>query len=545
MRRVIFFFLLILLNSTVWAAAISLDQREAKFVPGDPINIDYFDAEDLQSGAWVGVYKSGFLSNSEHIAYQYLAGDSGTLVFSAPKEYGEYEVVLFDSGYEGKEHARVKFSVSAINTDKVSLTTDRASYKPASSIKVNLVLYEKFSAEAWVGIFPKKVPHGIVDNYMTYKTVKGDKEQSYIFVAPEEPGDYEFRFFDDSYGNEIAYVPFVVDGFDNQNLSLNTDKKIYKPQETVKVHFLADKDFPRDAWIGLYEGKVKEASKNTDSYLDYRYIEKKIESDMSFKAPAVKGDYHFKMVSSYNGAAVAMTDIAVDRSIDSGYLKEKIDKDGRVVLYGIYFDLDKSEIKPASLPTLQVVGELLDKYPDLSLKIEGHTDNQGEASYNKQLSEKRAQAVERHLVKSFSIASNRLKAIGFGEERPLNDNVSEAEQALNRRVEIVKMNPDNAEVASARLSGVYSVDIVGFKSELEKNVAKSLPTYRFHEDMRVEIIVNGSPAYEGSYLIDQSDKNRLIIKFEGRTLEAKLSKDQSQFYLIEGEQTPYIKAMID
>jgi outer membrane protein OmpA-like peptidoglycan-associated protein len=435
-----------LFNIAGWAAGITLDEQDAVFVPGESIQLVFFGGSDLQPGAWVGLFKHGYKSNTEHYSYQYLEGDTGTLMFSTPKEHGEYELVLYGSGYEGKEHAHVKFTVSAGNADVASLTLDRATYKPAKSIKVNLKLLKKLSNKAWLGVFPKNAPHGLTGNYLSYTYIHEGNQESYIFAAPEQPGNYDIRLFDDENGSELTYAPFVVAPVDNKNLSLTTDKVVFSPQETVKVHFVADKDFPRDAWVGLYKGNEKEATSRTEEYLDYRYIENKVESDMAFKAPSIKGDYHFKMVSSYNGIVVAMTGIAVDRSMNAAFLKEKIDNDGRAVLYGIYFDRDKSDIKPSSYATLKVVGELLEKYPDMAFRIEGHTDSRGEPGYNKQLSERRAKAVKDYLIESFTVEANRLKTIGHGEEKPLNSNSSEAELALNRRVEIVRMTTDNSMV---------------------------------------------------------------------------------------------------
>jgi outer membrane protein OmpA-like peptidoglycan-associated protein len=541
MFRFILLASLSLFNIAGWAAGITLDKQDARFVPGEPIQLVFSGGSDLQSGAWVGIFKQGYKSNTEHYSYQYLEGDTGTLIFATPKEYGDYEFVLYGSGYEGKEYAHIKFTVSAGNADIASLTLDRATYKPAKSIKVKLKLLKKLSNKAWLGVFPKNAPHGLTGNYLSYKYIYEGDQASYVFAAPEQPGNYDIRLFDDENGSELIYVPFVVAAVDNKNLSLSTDKVIFSPQETVKVHFVADENFPRDAWVGLYKGNEKEATSRTEKYLDYRYIENKVESDMAFKAPSIKGDYHFKMVSSYNGSVVATTGITVDRSMDAAFLKEKIDKDGRAVLYGIYFDRDKSDIKPSSHATLKVVGELLEKYPDMAFRIEGHTDSRGEPGYNMQLSEKRAKAVKDYLIESFSVATNRLQTIGHGEEKPLNSNSSEAELALNRRVEIVRMTADNSIAQVVRLSGDYAVDLAGSKTELDKMIAKSMPKYRFHEGMSVEIIVNGSPAYKGEYVIDQHDRSQLIIKIEGRTLEAKLSKDQRAFYLIEGEQVPYVK----
>jgi outer membrane protein OmpA-like peptidoglycan-associated protein len=540
MKEIVSMLVLAIFSLSASAAGIALDSQAIEYEPGDGIKLNYFKTGGLASGAWVGVFKSGFKSNEEHLTYQYIEGDAGSLLFSAPTEHGDYLFVLYGSGYEGDEHQRVKFSIAAKNSDSVALILDQNVYKPASSIKVDLKIKNRSSGKAWIGAFPQNAPHGVADGYLTYQYVEDDKRQSYIFRAPEQPGDYDFRFFDDDYGKEMTSVSFKVAAFDSNNLSLSTNKTEFSPQETIQVHFVADKDFPTDAWVGLYKGDVKKASNSTEHYLDYRYIEKKVESDMSFKAPAEKGDYHLKMVTSEHGDVVTMSGFSVNRTIDADLLKEQIDKQGRVVLYGIYFDLDKSKIKQASYPTLTAVKELLRKYPELSLQIEGHTDSQGGEDYNKQLSEKRAQSVKKYLVDSLSIASSRLTAIGYGEERPINNNASVAEQALNRRVEIVKMEPESADTTALSLSGLYGVDLSVFKDELEITIAKSMPKFKFHQQ-RVEMIVNDTPAREGSYTIDKKEGSRLIMEIGGRTLEAKLSEDLKQFYMIEGEQTPYIK----
>jgi hypothetical protein len=245
---------LCLFNNVGWAAGITLDKQDARFVPGEPIQLVFTGGSDLQSGAWVGIFKQGYKSNSEHFSYQYLEGDTGALVFSTPKAYGDYEFVLYGSGYEGKEYARIKFTVSAGNTDVVSLTLDRATYKPAKSIKVNLKLLKKLPTKAWLGVFPKNAPHGLTGNYLSYKYIQEGRQGTYMFMAPEQPGDYDIRLFDDDNGSELTYVPFVVTAVDNDNLSLTTDKVVFSPQESVTVHFVADEDFPREAWVGLYKG---------------------------------------------------------------------------------------------------------------------------------------------------------------------------------------------------------------------------------------------------------------------------------------------------
>ncbi|WP_262709868.1 OmpA family protein [Hymenobacter metallicola] len=101
------------------------------------------------------------------------------------------------------------------------------------------------------------------------------------------------------------------------------------------------------------------------------------------------------------------------------------------------FDTDKARIKPESEATVAEVVKLLQN-PGLRLSVEGHTDNTGAAAHNRQLSEQRAQAVVANLTRH-NIAGSRLRAAGFGPDKPLADNTTEAGKAQNRRVELVKL----------------------------------------------------------------------------------------------------------
>jgi outer membrane protein OmpA-like peptidoglycan-associated protein len=80
----------------------------------------------------------------------------------------------------------------------------------------------------------------------------------------------------------------------------------------------------------------------------------------------------------------------------------------------------------------------MEQNPDLKLRVEGHTDNQGGAAANQALSEKRAQAVVSWLT-SHGVTAIRLKAQGFGQTKPVADNGTEEGRAKNRRVELAKI----------------------------------------------------------------------------------------------------------
>jgi len=118
-------------------------------------------------------------------------------------------------------------------------------------------------------------------------------------------------------------------------------------------------------------------------------------------------------------------------------MKEALDKEGRVRLYGILFDLDKATLKAESTRQLQHVITLLLQNPDLVLEVQGHTDNQGEDDYNLELSQRRAETVTTYLT-LFGVAPQRLTSKGYGETSPVDTNDTEEGRAKNRRVELVE-----------------------------------------------------------------------------------------------------------
>lgn len=125
-------------------------------------------------------------------------------------------------------------------------------------------------------------------------------------------------------------------------------------------------------------------------------------------------------------------------TIDAAAMAKDLSSTGHVALYGIYFDTDKSDLKPESQPTLQEIAKLLKQDPSLRLFIVGHTDNVGGFDYNVNLSERRAASVVKELTATHGIAAVRLKPAGVGMLAPVAPNDTEQGRAKNRRVELVK-----------------------------------------------------------------------------------------------------------
>lgn len=121
---------------------------------------------------------------------------------------------------------------------------------------------------------------------------------------------------------------------------------------------------------------------------------------------------------------------------------EDISKDlvetGKSILY-INFDIDQANITKDGQVLVRQISEALQKDRTLKVSIEGHTDNSGDISHNKKLSNDRANAVLNSLV-SNGIDKSRLAAKGLGSGNPLFPNDSEENKAKNRRVELVRTN---------------------------------------------------------------------------------------------------------
>jgi outer membrane protein OmpA-like peptidoglycan-associated protein len=146
----------------------------------------------------------------------------------------------------------------------------------------------------------------------------------------------------------------------------------------------------------------------------------------------------YRDAGSYQVWIVEEAEMEQDIVVDAKSMLNDINAQGRVALYGIYFDFDKSDVKPESDPTLKEISKLLSENPKLDLYIVGHTDNVGDYNYNMKLSESRADAVVKTLVSKYNVDKNRLTPAGVGPLAPVTTNDTEEGRAKNRRVELIK-----------------------------------------------------------------------------------------------------------
>lgn len=136
----------------------------------------------------------------------------------------------------------------------------------------------------------------------------------------------------------------------------------------------------------------------------------------------------------------------------------------------LQFEIKQDEIQREDKEKLAVVGTFMNKYPETTAVIEGHSDNVGTSEFNMKLSERRAQSVVSYLMDTHHIASSRLSAIGYGNTRPIADNNTKEGQQMNRRINaVIACARDIAglKVSPARVTMAMEVDFDPYKSTIE------------------------------------------------------------------------------
>lgn len=120
-------------------------------------------------------------------------------------------------------------------------------------------------------------------------------------------------------------------------------------------------------------------------------------------------------------------------------MRSKLIKEGKLVSYGIYFDVNKDVVKSESYGTIKQIADVLKENAGVKIKIVGHTDSDGDDKSNLDLSQRRAASVKNVLVKEFGIDAARIETDGKGESEPVAKNDTVVSKALNRRVEFIKI----------------------------------------------------------------------------------------------------------
>jgi outer membrane protein OmpA-like peptidoglycan-associated protein len=242
--------------------------------------------------------------------------------------------------------------------------------------------------------------------------------------------------------NVDTLEPFVGISVSTYGITPNNDGT----DDFVDISFIAEDPVGFSLWQVSIENlkgiEVISKKGQADILKSFRWDGK----DDYYKNVVPEGKYKIKFsVLDAVGNKTESEPVEIDVNVREKIIPEvknisvKEEKRGLVVnlASSVLFDSGKSELKPASYSVMNEVVKLMQDYPENKILIEGHTDSYGSNAYNKKLSEKRAQAVSNVLVSKYAVDSKRLKAVGYGEEKPLADNKTAAGREQNRRVEII------------------------------------------------------------------------------------------------------------
>ncbi|HWT06792.1 MAG TPA: OmpA family protein, partial [Xanthomonadales bacterium] len=151
------------------------------------------------------------------------------------------------------------------------------------------------------------------------------------------------------------------------------------------------------------------------------------------------GVYTVNVIADNGTGKNAQASISLTGTPGAAPLKKQVKAQKRIRIYGIHFDVDSAHIQPRSEPVIADIAQIMRDTAGLRFQVEGHTDSDGGAAYNLGLSQRRAQAVVDSLVARHQIARTRLVAKGYGLAKPVAPNSSAAGKALNRRVELLRL----------------------------------------------------------------------------------------------------------
>lgn len=383
----------------------------------------YFDGT-----AWTESALLPFCIDSFNSGQPALSKDGNTLYFSSD----------MPGGYGGKDIYKVKFNKKNKTWGEpenlgATINTDRNEVFPF--VHPNGTLY--FSSDGYVGMgrldlfyskplneswsSPVNMKSPLNSGGDDFAIVLDESTENGYFSSNREGGkgkDDIYRFYMTPLIFNISGV--VRDKVTNKPVS-NSSLAIFSSKDSSRVVITTDeKGFYKTTLVSNSDYRMV-ASRPEDYYLDSK------EEQLSTRGFEASEDFEKDL-----------------------YL-EPLKIEDEFTLEGIYYDLDKSDLRPSSKEILDTLVVLLNKYPKIKIEIGSHTDCRSDSSYNKQLSARRAQSVVDYLIEK-QIKPARLEAMGYGETRLVNDcgcegtmvtrNCSDEEHQKNRRTTFKILSKD-------------------------------------------------------------------------------------------------------
>lgn len=253
---------------------------------------------------------------------------------------------------------------------------------------------------------------GFTDIYMV--TVKSDEDADQDLIVRQDPEE-------DSTASTTQQITEVKQPEEKPEASVPL---------SVMVTVMDENGSPVDATIGVQSTPDNVvAGKQRESAGNYRFTIS-TQQPKKYTLSVQKDGYIFQNLDLGTLSAGPQA-----QQVEKTVRLRKLEIGTRSVLRNIYFDFDKASFKNESYTELNRLETMMAQNPGMEIEISGHTDKIGSRAYNKDLSQRRANAVKNYLVNK-GVDARRIKSVGYGEEKPLASNDDENEgRELNRRVE--------------------------------------------------------------------------------------------------------------
>ena len=389
-------------------------------------HIKIFKAE-LVDGKWTHVTELPFNSNAYSTEHPTLSKDGKTLYFASdmPGTIGGfdiYKVAINDDGTYGEPENL---------GDKVN-TKHREQFPFISEIGVLYFSSDGHQGYGGLDVLRSNIVNGDFDKPVNLGGSINSSLDDFAYTVREK--------------NNKGYVSSNRNGYDRLYGFAREENILTKCLVEGIVHDKNSKALLAGSLVTLFDetGTVIQDS-IVGEKADYLF---KLEPNKKYKVRGTRKAYipqDVEFSTDSKGKVQHNISLALESYADAeDRVKENERGDVQIQLDKIYFDFDASNIREDAAVTLNVLVNLLNKYPDMEVEVSAHTDARGPDQYNLSLSKSRAASTLEYLV-SQGINRNRLKSIGYGEMQPLNECVKEGickdeEYDINRRCEFTIMN---------------------------------------------------------------------------------------------------------
>eukprot|EP01114_Cavostelium_apophysatum_P001306 TRINITY_DN1110_c0_g1_i1.p1 TRINITY_DN1110_c0_g1~~TRINITY_DN1110_c0_g1_i1.p1 ORF type:complete len:387 (-),score=121.85 TRINITY_DN1110_c0_g1_i1:186-1346(-) len=260
---------------------VTLTVQQSVVDVGNPIVVDWEITSGVSSAwDWIGLFPVD-QPNKQYVTYQWSGKQlmKGSLTFTAPNVYGEYEFRYFPNGYY--EHAAMSKRIKVGPQIEVA----GALHKETNKIAVRWSqLTGNLYSRSWIGLYEKSETDN--KNYIHFEYA-GKPNSQIMFDAPFKPKEYEFRFFTNSYVDVARSNTVRIEGEDSMTATYA------EGVVTVRLDVVTIDPSSESGWLGVYFTKEKD----NRQWRRYKYFSSRV-GEFQFKAPRTAGEYEVRMFAN-------------------------------------------------------------------------------------------------------------------------------------------------------------------------------------------------------------------------------------------------------